>query len=142
MRTVATLALLVVGASLSLAQNPAGAWKGKLNIKMPPLPASATPEQKAQYTKGKAQLAKAVLNLNLKANKTWTMTATGVPMGPGGNTQTGTWTVNGRTITLKQNPNPQNPNFTPPPQAATLAPNGKVLTITLPNNMGSIVFKR
>ena len=142
MRTVATLALLVVGASLSLAQSPVGAWKGKLNIKLPAPKPDATAQQKAEYAKAKAQLAKAVFNLSLKANKTWSLKASGVPMGPNGGEQTGTWALNGKTVTLTGNPNPKNPNFTPPPQNANLSADGKTLTITIPGGMGSLVFKR
>lgn len=140
MRTVATLALLFVGASLSLAQNPVGTWKGKMNIKFPAPPANAPPERKAQFETAKAQLAKAVILLTVKGNKTWNITTKGMPM-PAGDAK-GTWSQSGNTLTLKTDPNPQNPGRTAPPQAAKFSKDGKVLTISLPNNMGSVVFKK
>ncbi|MGV3617128.1 MAG: hypothetical protein ACO1SV_17510 [Fimbriimonas sp.] len=142
MRTAATLALLVVGASLSVAQSPTGAWKGKLKIQFPPIPANAPAEQKAQFAKMKANLDKAVFNLTLNGNKTWKIKATGVPMGPNGDSQEGTWTQTGKKITLKAKPSAKNPNFTPPPQDAVLSADGKTLTITIPQGRGSLVFKR
>lgn len=139
MRSVATLALLVVGASLSLAQNPVGNWKGKLNIKFPPIPANATPQQKAQFTEMKGKIAKAVITLTLSGNKTWSLKATGLPMSPNGG-EKGTWTQAGKTITMKTTPKPGGP--VAPPQTATLSADGKTMTVLIPNGMGSIVFKK
>lgn len=141
MRTAATLALLFVGASLSLAQNPVGTWKGKFNFKYPPMPANATPQQKAQFTEMKSRMDKAVIFLTIKGDKTFTIKAEGMPMASAG-TEKGTWTQAGKAVTLKTSPNPKNPNFNPPPQVANFSKDGKTLTIVFPGGSGNIVFKK
>lgn len=143
MRTMTTLALLMLGATLSLASDPTGTWKGKLNIKFPPPPASANAQQKAQMEQMKAQIQKAVLTLTLAKNKTFTMKASGFPAGGGNNEQKGKWSVKGDEVTFKGEKDAKNPNApTPPDQIGKLSKDGKTLTITIPNGMGSIIFKK
>lgn len=132
----------MLGTSLSLAQDPTGTWKGKLNIKFPAMPANAPAEQKAQMQKMQAQLQKAVLTLVMKKDKTYSLKSSSEMMsGRPNNEQKGKWSVKGNTVTLSSSskgPNGQGA----PDQAATLSKDGKTMTILIPNGAGSVVFKR
>jgi hypothetical protein len=142
MRTVTTIALLALGATLSLAQDPTGSWKGKLNIKFPPPPANATAQQKEGMEKMKAQIAKAVIVLKVNKDKTFSMKASNMPGSPD-TEQKGNWSQSGAKITFKDSKQQKMPNGqTPPPQTGTLSKDGKTLTFQIPNGMGTLIFKK
>ncbi len=125
-----------LAAAVASAANPVGTWTGKFLIKMPPVPASATPQQKQMMTKMMAQVKAGRITMSLKANKTYTAKITGMPMVPNGGNETGTWSQTGNAVTIKDNKRPNNP------QKLTMSADGKKMTLLLPNGQGSVVFTR
>ena len=127
---------LVAAAPFALAANPVGKWTGKMMIKMPTLPPSANPQQKAMMEKVMSQMSQARITLDLKANKTFTVSMTGMPQAQGAKTETGMWSQKGNVVTTTQ------AKAGSKPQSMTLSPDGKTLTLTIPNGQGKVVFTK
>lgn len=143
MRSFATLALVLVGTSLSLAQSPVGSWKGKIDFKLPPMPANAPEQQKAMVKQIADQMKKVAIALTVKGNKTYVMTISGAPMqSQKSQTQEGTWSQSGDKITFTNKPNAKEPNQPKQPLSGTITKNGKTLTFQIPNGQGSLTFTR
>jgi hypothetical protein len=122
--------------SLSLAVSPVGKWKGKVGGQMPPLPANATPEQKKQYDSMKEMVAKIVINLEFKGDKTYSVVVTGSPQKAP--PETGTWTQSGNTVTVKSTKNGQTRT-----QPMTMSADGKTITMSPPGgSTAKITFVR
>ncbi len=138
---VAALCLLTTSA---IAQSPVGSWKGKINMKMPTLPANMPPSSKAMVQQQLAAVQKMVINLTMKKDQTYTVTTTGAPAGAGNQDDKGTWKQKGKTITMSSGK--KTPNGANKPQDFILSADGKTLTLTIPGpsgaNSGSIVFKK
>ena len=127
---------LVLAAPFALAASPVGHWTGKISIVMPPIPANAPAQQKAMMQKVVAQMAAARIILDVKADKTYTVTTTGLPMQQAGKKETGKWSQKGNSVTMtdtKKGGQAQN---------LILTPDGKTMTLAMPNGQGKVVFTR
>ena len=129
----------------AIAQSPVGAWKGKLNIKMPPMPANADPQMKAMMEKGMAAARNMTINLTMKKDNTYTLTTTGAPAeAKGKQDDNGTWKISGKTVTVVSKK--KNGMGNQKPQTMTLSADGKTMTMPLPgrggSSQGSLVFKK
>lgn len=122
----------------AMASSVVGNWTGKIHSPMPPARPGETPQQAQMRAKVMQAIANAKISLNLKANKTFTLGAS-VP-GKAGQSQPGTWSQSGNTITLNMK-TPQGPQT----EKATLSANGKTLTL-IPSKQGggraTITFSR
>lgn len=127
---------LALAAPLALAASPVGHWTGKMTIKMPTLPPSANPQQKAMMQKVMSQMAQARIMLDLKANKTFTVSMSGMPQAAGAKTESGTWSQKGNVVTTNQ----AKPGSKP--QSMNLSPDGKTMTLTIPGGQGKVVFTK
>jgi len=140
MRSLAAVAVAAFAVAPAYAANPVGKWKGTVDAKMPPVPASATPEQKKMMQSAMAMIKNMSFNLDMKANKTYTVEIKG---GPNGQTQkeTGKWSQKGNTVTLSSTRNGKTQS-----QNATLSADGKTLTIVPPQQGApgatKLIFKK
>lgn len=153
-KLLAAVAALSI-ASISLAQNVTGAWKGKMDLDMSALPKTQNAEQqKAMVEMVKKMMGNMTMNLTLNANKTFSMVVTGIPQNPQSGqkvkdqTAKGTWSMSAGKITLKvTEANGEKPKGENKPQVLTVAKDGKSLTL-VPNTPGAqlgkskIVFRR
>ena len=126
---------LALAAPLALAANPVGHWTGKMMIKMPPVPANAPAQQKAMMQKIMTQMASARIMLDLKPNKTFTVSMNGMPQA-GAKTESGNWSQKGNVVTTTQS----KPGSKP--QSMTLSPDGKKMILVIPGGQGSVVFTK
>ena len=130
-----TLALnLALFSSVACAATPVGKWTGKIIVTVPPLPANAPAQQKQAYATAMAQVAKARIMLDLKADKTYTGMMTGVPAA-NANTK-GKWTQKGNAVTFTESKPGEKP------QTMMLSKDGKTMTMTMPRGQGKILFSR
>lgn len=129
--------VLPFAAAIAFAGTPVGNWKGKISVKMPPMPPNMPVEQKQMVTKMMAQVAKGSLLANFRKDGTFTMKTIGMPMVPKGKeSQTGKWTQKGTLVTVHDD------NSKQPPQTMVLSRDGKTMVMTLPQGQGKIVFKK
>lgn len=143
MRSVATIALLVVGVTASFAQSPVGTWTGKIELKMPKLPANMPPEQKAMMDKMLGQMKQARIVLTFKGDKTYTAESKGMPGPSGASTKSGgTWSQSGKTITMTAKEKPGQPTGAPKNQTMNFSADGKSLVLLIPNNQGQVTFTK
>lgn len=138
MKILPRLALILTVCAIAvsaLAQNPVGKWKGTVDMSgVRP----KTQQEKEVIAQLKTVFGKAVLTLELKSNKAFSSTFSGAGnMKP--KTETGTWSQNGRTITMKGAKQSEN---------MTISADGKSMTILPPASDKSVpkgvkvVFKR
>jgi hypothetical protein len=92
MAAVCSVALI----SAAFAGSPVGKWKGKISASIPKLPESATAEQKKQVADGMAMIAKMVIEMDVKADKTYTVNITGGPQSQP--PQKGNWSQKGNVV--------------------------------------------
>ena len=135
---------LAFAASLALAATPVGKWTGRISMKAPSIPANANPQQKAFVQQMVAQLAKARVLMTLKADKTFVMTVTGMPMAASQKPQMGKWSQKGNVVMLTSTAPAMagRPKPKPSTQKATLSADGKTMTLVAPNDQGKVVFTR
>lgn len=126
---------LTLAASLALAASPVGSWTGKVIAKMPPIPATATPQQKAMMQQGMAMAAKIRIMLNLKADKTFTVTVGGLPNGAPQKPESGKWSQKGNIVTTTSTKMGK-------AQSLMLSADGKTMTLDTPGGQGKVVFTR
>jgi hypothetical protein len=144
MGLVAVAATCLLTAS-AIAQSPVGTWKGKLNMKMPPMPAGMDPKMKAMVEQQMGQLKKMVVNLNMKKDNTYVITTTGGPQMAGNDEDKGTWKQSGKTVTITSTKKRKNMGEQKP-QAMTLSNDGKTMTLTLKGpggaSQGAVTFTK
>jgi hypothetical protein len=86
-----------------------------------------------------------VINLSLKGNKTFSMTAVAAPPDGKSHTMTGTWSQTGNKVTMVAKTEDGKPaTGKDKNQTLTVAPNGKSLTLDMPGgtDQGKLVFTR
>lgn len=106
-KLVVLLAIAAVAVS-AIAQNPVGAWKGKIQMDASSMPKAQNAQQQQMIDKMLAQMKSITLGLNVKANKTFTIDVPSVGGQPGMKGE-GTWSQKGNSVTLvttKQNGKP------------------------------------
>lgn len=136
MKNFCRLATILCVCALSLAafaQNVTGKWKGKIDLSAIK---ATTDTEKKQLAMMKQMLEKTYLNLDLKANKSYSVEIGGFP-GQKPKTESGTWSQSGRTITVKGKKT----------ESMTVSADGKTLTMIPPSNEKApkgmkIIFKR
>lgn len=128
------LAIAVLGTS-ALAQKPLGAWKGHVEMTMPPLPAGAPPAQAQFRDKMIDQVRKTVIHLTFKAGNKYSLTADMAPGSPSAKARSdeGSWTQSGRTITLKSTKS----TASTPPLKGNISADGKSLVLTASGSGGA-----
>lgn len=129
----AIIATTAVLAALATASTPVGTWNGKLNLKIPPMPANMPAAQKAQATKMIAQMKSGKIVLTFKADKTYTATSVGLPFNQ---TSGGTWSQKGNVVTTVAKRAGANP------MTLTFSKDGKTMTSILPKGQGKVVFTK
>jgi len=129
----------LVGATLlatsAMAAGVVGTWKGTIHVQFPPLPSSATPQQKQQVEMVKKMMAQMKIVVNFKANKSYHLTATGGPA-KSDQTEDGRWALAGKTLTM-WNSKPKNAQDKE--QKLTLSADGKTLTMLPPSGGMKVV---
>lgn len=137
----AVLAALV--ATTFAATNVVGSWTGRVSVDTSKLPQQSDPLAQKQMKTMRDMMAKVVLHVKLKADKTYTATTTGVP---GGKEQkeAGTWSISGSTVTIKTTTSNGKPATGQAAKAQKLAlsKDGKTMTETQssPAPGGTIIF--
>ncbi len=135
-------ALAVISAAISTSAFAApkvlGKWNGHVTIDtkkiLSQMPATMDAKAKANVVEMMKKTSKMLILLNLKANNTYTVDVSGAPGGQKPEQDGGTWTLSGSTLSLKGKKGN--------PQAATVAKDGKSITIVAPGGQGTVVFKR
>jgi hypothetical protein len=144
MKKFAALTALMLLTLTAFAQNPVGAWKGKITVDRSALP-KVDPQQQKMVDQALTQVEKMVIKLNMKSNKTFTMVVPPFMGNPGVNAE-GTWSQKGSTITMvTKKANGQAPKSGEKPQPMTITADGKKMTMTPPSSgMGKtkITFTR
>lgn len=144
--------VLVVGALLAtfafaLAQGVNGVWKGKISVDLSKVPAPKDENGKKMLEQVKTMLGKMKITLNLKPNKTYSMTASGLPNAMKDQTSEGTWKQSGKSVTLT----PTKENGKKPtgesakPVTLTVSADGKKMSMAVPgagSMGGTLVFTR
>jgi hypothetical protein len=146
-RILSATVLVAVVVTSSLAVSPVGSWTGKLVMSsLPPLPPSASAEQKKKYQEVVATIRKYRVELSVKSNKTFKLSAPALFTQPAIKAE-GTWTQKGNDVmlkTLKEN-GVATKGKDAEPQKSTLSKDGKTMTIVFPSGpSGSmkIVFNK
>ncbi len=126
--------------------NVTGAWKGKILLDVSKMPKAQNPQQQQMMDGVLAGIKKMSINLSLNANKTFTMSASGLPQNAPNKKAEGTWTQSGNALTLKiTKEDGKAPTMKQEPQVITVSADGKTLTM-VPKNAGpmggKIVFTR
>lgn len=140
------LALVAVAsiAVCAFAQSPVGAWKGKIQMDVSKMPKAANPAQQKQMNEAMAKVKAITLNLNMKANKTFTISIPAM-MGQPGHTAEGTWTQSGKKVVLTSTKEDGKPPKKKEPQTLTLDGNGRKMTMVPPGGAGmnvKIIFSK
>ena len=137
---LAALIVLSIGVSALASPNVTGKWKGKLHISLPALPPNLTAEQKQAVAAQMAKVKAATIILNLKGDKTYTASAQGMPGTD--QTDTGTWTISGNTLTMTSTKKKKKPGMDKP-QKLTISSDGKTITLPIPGGANNkAVFNR
>jgi len=132
----ALLLPLLLAAPFAQAASPVGAWTGRFDVPIPPLPANLTAQQKAMAAKAIAQIKNGRIYLTLKADHTYSTRQTNLPsLGPASK---GTWSQKGAVVTMSE----KTPSGQVKNQAFTLSANGKTLAFAMPGGHGRMVFSR
>lgn len=131
MKKLVILFAVVAISAASFAQNPVGAWKGKIAIDTSTLPKPQNAEQKKQMDQGMQQLRSMVLRLNLKANKTFTIDVPAMGPAPAQKGE-GTWSQKGNKVTLITTKQNGKAPADSKPQTMTIATGGKKMVLTPP----------
>ena len=100
MKTIFTAVLLAIAAS-SFADdfNLLGAWRGRREVHTPPLPASASPRERARYNRSLAEMRGGRLSLTMYRDHRYTIHNVGLPtLGPADTR--GIWSKRGSTLSL------------------------------------------
>jgi len=147
-KMLAAAAALMI-ASVSMAQNVTGLWKGKMDLDMSALPKTQNADQQKQMMEMvKKMMGNMTMKLTLNANKTFSMVVTGLPTNPQtqqkvkDQTAKGTWSMTGNKLTLKvteangEKPKADNNK----PQVLTVSKDGKSMTL-VPNTPGASMGK-
>lgn len=128
---------LALAAGAASAASPVGSWTGKFTLQgMPPLPSNLPPQQKAMIQQSMAMATKIRLKLTVKADKTFSIKYMGTPNSEKQPPHNGTWSQKGNVVTTVSK------TVQGPPQQLVLSPDGKTMTLVLPNNRGKLVFTR
>lgn len=144
MKKFAALTALMLLTLTAFAQNPVGAWKGKISIDRAALPKVTDPQQKKMMDTALTSVEKMTISLNMKSNKTFTLVIPPFMGNPGVNAE-GTWSQKGNTITMVTTKANGQPPKKKDSQPMVITPDGKKMTMTPSNNgMGKtkITFKR
>jgi hypothetical protein len=129
--------LLAVCAAAMAAPNVVGHWTGKVHVDISKLPPQVQKNPKA-IEQIKTMIPKLSISLTLKADKTYTATALGLPASQKGDkTDTGTYTITGNTLKMTSK-NKKKMGQTPP---LTIAANGNKMTMGGAMG-GEVVFTR
>jgi hypothetical protein len=141
--SVVAAAVLLFATAAVAGTNVVGAWKGHVEMNMSKMPPAKTPEQKQMMDKVMAQIKKMVINLNMKSDKTFTMTAIGAPPDGKNHTMTGTWSQKGDTVNFVNKTEDGKP-ATGNDKTMVGTVSGKSLSLELPGSKGEgkLVFKR
>lgn len=142
-RILATAAMVATFVTASFAASPVGTWVGKIVLdKTPEIPAQASPAQKQQMQSMIDQIKKIRINLVVKSNKTFLLSAPAIGPQPATKAE-GTWAQKGSTVTLtttKENGKAVS-GTKAKPQDFQLSANGKSLSMGTPG-MGKLVFTK
>jgi hypothetical protein len=141
--SVVAAAVLLLATSALAATNVVGAWKGRLEINAAAMPKGETKEEQKMMETMMIKLKKVVMNLQVNANKTFTLSA--VDLDGHAQKASGTWKQSGNTVTLnitKEEGKPK-PSSTKS-LVMTVAKNGKSMTLVPKGaeNKGKIIFVR
>ncbi len=140
------IAALMV-ATIASAADPAGNWKGKLQLdmkkieaQMAPMMKNATDQQKTAMREQMKKSSDMSVVLTLKANKTATFKLTGASANarPGSKDQLGTWSMSGSTVTIKMDAPAGAPKgANNQPLVLKLSADGKSMSGDIPGAPGS-----
>lgn len=125
---VVLLALAAVAVS-AIAQNPVGAWKGKIQMDASSMPKAQNAQQKQLIDKMLAQMKSMTLGLNMKANKTFTIDVPSVGGQPGMKGE-GTWSQKGNSVILVTTKQNGKPPTNSKPQTLKIQPGAKKMVLT------------
>ena len=135
---LALIALAAFCTSAFAGPSPVGTWKGHIVLDVAKLPKAPNPQAQKMMDEQIAKAKAAVIKLTFKANKTFTATSTGMPGSD--NSDNGTWTQTGNTVTIKSTKPSKNPQVpTKPTQNLTLSSDGKTMTLSA-GKMATVVF--
>ena len=128
----------------AIAQSPVGKWTGKLNLKMPEVPAAADANTRQMIEQSMAAVKKMTLHLTFSNDKTYSLFTKGAPAQAGGEQKdNGTWSQSGKNVNIVSTRKDKKPDK---PQTMVFSADGKTLTMSLPGgpggSAGNIVFKR
>lgn len=128
------LALVAVAsvAVCAFAQSPVGSWKGKILMDTSKMPKAANPQQQKAMNEAFAKVKAVTLTLNVKGNKTFTITIPPMMGQPGHNAE-GTWTQKGNTVTMISTKEDGKPSTKKQPQTMTMDGTGRKMTMVPPN---------
>ncbi|MFY9234578.1 MAG: hypothetical protein WAO58_08980 [Fimbriimonadaceae bacterium] len=132
----AVAAALTVLAVAGVAQNLIGTWTGKVQIDASKMPKGQNPEQQKMIDSSLAVVKKMRISVNLRANKTYTATVSGVPGGTKGQASEGTWKVQGGKLWLTSLKENGKASTTKKPQPFVIAKNGKSFYMDAPGGGG------
>lgn len=143
MRILAAILVLCAAATYALAPTPVGKWSGAMVFDMSKLPKVKDPQQKAMMDQQLAVIKKMKLLMVIKADKTFTSTASGVPGQTATMNGAGTWSQKGQIVTLVSTKvNGKAVSQTgKQAQAFTLSSDGKKLSANLPQGI-RLTFSR
>jgi hypothetical protein len=128
MKKFSLSSLLAFSVAAAFAQSAVGAWNGKLQLDTSQMPKAKTAEQQKMIDKALAQVRALTLKLNLKADKTFTVSVPPI-MGQPTHTASGTWTQKGRTVTMITLKEDGKPPKDKKPQSMTIDPSGKKMVL-------------
>lgn len=122
-RSLLVAAVSVVAVSSAFAApSPVGKWDGKVSVAPPKLPANVTAEQRKMVDQQMAMIKKMTIQMNVKADKTYTVTTVGGPQAP--KPETGKWSIKGANVTFTS---PRNAKG----QVMVLSSNNRTMTATI-----------
>jgi hypothetical protein len=143
--SVVAAAVLLIATAAVAGTNVVGAWKGKVEMDLSSLPKAQNAQQQQMMDKMMAQVKKMVINLTLKGNKTFTMSAVAAPPDGKTHTMTGSWSQKGNKITMVGKTEDGKPaTDKDKTQTLTVNPNGKSMSLDMPGGggQGKLVFTR
>src|SRR5262249_35570637 len=90
MKKLAALAVLTLATVAAFAQSPVGSWKGKISVDTSAMPKPQNAQQADMIKKAMDAVSKITLQLNLKGDKTYTISVPPM-MGQPAHTSEGKW---------------------------------------------------